>query len=60
MLENTGECVKRIGPESVGLFGGGRTFKRQGLLEGLQVTGDVPLKRSVGSQPLYLLFASQL
>jgi hypothetical protein len=39
---------------SLVLLRGGCTFKRQGLVEGLQVTVEVPLKGIVGLKPLPL------
>jgi hypothetical protein len=37
------------------LLGGGGTFKRWGLAGGLQITGCVPLKGTVGPQPFFSL-----
>jgi hypothetical protein len=42
------------------LVGGSGTLKRQGLVEGLQVIGVTPLKRTVGPQSPSLPFLRNL
>jgi hypothetical protein len=46
-------CVKGLFPR-VALLGDSGTFRRWGIMNGPEVMGGVPLKRTVGSGPSFL------
>jgi hypothetical protein len=51
---------KKFGHQSLMLLGSGATFRRWGLVEGGEVTGEVPMKEILGPWILFSLLSSFL